>query len=46
MLRKKTIIELMKLPTHAPAWAGLGMMKKKIKMRINSVDNHLGIQTD
>ena len=46
MLRKKMIIESMKLPIHAPVWAGLGMMKAKIKMRINSVHSHLGIQTD
>jgi hypothetical protein len=46
ILRKKMIIESMKLPIHAPVWAGLGMTKAKIKMRINSVHSHLGIQTD
>jgi hypothetical protein len=46
MLRKKMIIESIKLPIHAPVWAGLGIMKAKIKMRINSVHSHLGIQTD
>ena len=46
MLRKKTTIDSMKLPTHAPVSTGFGMMKTRIKMMINSVDSHLGIQTD
>ena len=46
MLRKKTTIESMKLPTHAPVWTGFGMMKIRMKIMINSVDSHLGIQTD
>jgi hypothetical protein len=46
MLRKKTTIESMKLPTHAPVWTGFGMMKIRIKMMISSVDSHFGIQTD
>ena len=43
MLRKNTIIESTALPMNAPAWAGLGMMKTKIKMRMSSVQSHLGI---
>ena len=46
MLRKNTIIELMALPMNAPAWAGLGMMKTKIKMRMSSVRSHLGMHLD
>ena len=46
MLRKKTTIDSIKLPTHAPVSTGFGMMKTRIKMMINSVDSHLGIQTD
>jgi hypothetical protein len=45
MLRKKTTIDSMKLPTHAPVSTGFGMMKTRIKIMINSVDSHLGIQT-
>jgi hypothetical protein len=46
MLRKNTIIESMALPMNAPAWAGLGMMKPKIKMRMSSVHSHLGMHLD
>ncbi len=46
MLRKKTTIESMELPTDAPVWTGFGMMKIRMKIMINSVDSHLGIQTD
>lgn len=46
MLRKNTIIELMALPMNAPVWAGLGMMKTKIKMRMSSVRSHLGMHLD
>ena len=46
MLRKNTIIESMALPMNAPVWAGLGMMKPKIKMRRSSVDSHLGMRLD
>ena len=46
MLRKNTIIESMALPMNAPAWAGLGMMKTKIKMRMSSVHSHLGMHLD
>jgi hypothetical protein len=45
ILRKKTINESMKLPTAAPVWTGLGTMKTRINMMINSVDSHFGIQT-
>ena len=45
ILRKKTISESMKLPTAAPVWTGLGTMKTRINMMINSVDSHFGIQT-
>jgi hypothetical protein len=31
---------------NAPVWAGLGMMKTKIKMRMSSVRSHLGMHLD
>ena len=46
MLRKNTTIELMALPMNAPVWAGLGMMKTKIKMSMSSVRSHLGMHPD